>query len=221
MRPWLITILFFLLPGQGFAAVKGILVLSSEADRQVSVGLSQRADYVVQTVTLISEKRDSVQRYKEIAEAKRYVLGELSQSTMLSVYEGPAYLSPAGKGFLSSRVTGGGPSRATVHVLLAITGGNQSIFEGARELHEAIKGLKPAGDIRLEQSSVRLAVESPEQYRGRLAEMIYEDAARMRERMGGKGRIVLTGLQSPVQVRQIDDTRVEMYLDYSLSVEVP
>jgi len=49
--------------------------------------------------------------------------------------------------------------------------------------------------------------------------MIATEAEKTREQMGIKGHFTVQGLQSPVIVREFDETRVELSLNYSVSLD--
>ena len=55
-----------------------------------------------------------------------------------------------------------------------------------------------------------------EQQRDRLMQLIREQIAKTREQIGANV-LTVTGLDSPVLVRQLDHLSVELYLDYQLS----
>jgi hypothetical protein len=42
---------------------------------------------------------------------------------------------------------------------------------------------------------------------------------KIKETLKSKAKFALRGLESPVLVRQVDDTQVELFIDYQLSIE--
>lgn len=215
---WAAGILAVLLfPNPAFAQARGAVTFAAVEDRSVAVGLVQRADYIGRTLVIGSGEEEPDRRHRAISAARRAVFSALADSKQVYLLDAPAFVS-------SSGLTGGAgenaPSEARIHILLPIIDSDQDIFEGAIEIRELIAGLQIPGGVSLSLSPVSLAVDSAENYRGRIVEGIYSLAAALRERMKGSGRIIIEGLEGPVRVRQVDNVRVELYLDYSLVFEV-
>ncbi len=63
--------------------------------------------------------------------------------------------------------------------------------------------------------STTLAISSAEKHRDRLMLLIREQIAKTREQLGASV-VTVTGLDSPVLVRALDQLTVELYLDYQL-----
>lgn len=73
-------------------------------------------------------------------------------------------------------------------------------------------------DLHLGQ--IQLGVNRPEQYRAQLLQEIMDEIARIRKLSGSKAILHISGLEDPVQVRQISEEEVELFIDYQLTVEV-
>jgi hypothetical protein len=100
--------------------------------------------------------------------------------------------------------------------VLAPLQGNSDVFEGMRQLRRFIAGLSPADDTELTVVSITLAVQEPEQYRARLLALVADQARAIQQNFSTRA-IIIDGLQNPVVVRQIDDSNVELFVEYQLS----
>ena len=90
------------------------------------------------------------------------------------------------------------------------------VFEVIREIGQAIARIEIPNDAEVRIISTTLAVAAAEQKRDRLIQLIREQIAKTREQLGANV-LTVTGLDSPVLVRQLDHLTVELYLDYQLS----
>lgn len=50
--------------------------------------------------------------------------------------------------------------------------------------------------------------------------MISKDIKATRDRMKNTGKIILSGLESPVRVSQFDDINVELFIEYEMLMEI-
>ena len=76
------------------------------------------------------------------------------------------------------------------------------------------------GKSRCELGGPTLALDDPEEYRPRLMKMILDNVDSLTKSLGTASLVTVEGLSKPVQVTQIDDQRVELFIDYSLSIEM-
>ncbi len=81
-----------------------------------------------------------------------------------------------------------------------------------------VRSVQGAVDLHLGQ--IQLGVNRPEQYRAQLLQEIMDEIARIRKLSGSKAILHISGLEDPVQVRQISEEEVELFIDYQLTVEV-
>ena len=64
-------------------------------------------------------------------------------------------------------------------------------------------------------------MDTPGKYRPKLLQMISDDIKQARLLAKTSGKVMITGLDHPVLVRQADDSHVELLLDYAASMERP
>jgi hypothetical protein len=107
----------------------------------------------------------------------------------------------------------------TVNLLIPIAETNGDVFKAASEITDLMGGIQPPGKAAYSLSPLKLAVENPDRYRGKLLNMIYDDIRSMRSTFNKPIKCFVTGIENPVTVTQFDFTHVELYLNYTLSIE--
>jgi len=201
-----------------FAQTKTYIVFAIEQARSVEVSLIKQPDYVSVPVKIISEQKDPELRFQEIGQARQTLIQEVEKDKRITVNKGPVYLSPVSKSLLkSSSYYADESSQATVYLLMPLNKGD--VFRTASEIAKQVKNIRAPGKASYNMSSIRLGVENPETYRTEIINLINKDIMKIKETLKSKAKYSLRGLESPVLVRQVDDTQVELFIDYQLSIE--
>ncbi len=219
IRPAIIlmmTLLFVLMPFTSQADTATV-IFSGDYQKSVAVRYKMRADHIGRTITITSNERDLAAKLINIQEAKRYLIGEIGRRGQAVVHEGLVSIQHS-EGFLKSSYDR--EPQAQVHILLPVVRESDNIYAGGGELIELMTGIELPGKARFTSSAIRLAVEDPERMRGALLEMISKDIKFTRDRIKSRGKIILSGLEGPVRVRQFDDINVELFIEYKMSMEV-
>ena len=197
-----------------------------------SVAFVRRADFVTFDVTITSSESELANRVKAIAETRALVTDALAKDRV-RFETGTAYLvldQPAGESktadFFSSTFSTGSigknsrSNEAVVHVWVPLAQSGDNLLEASTRIAAGLNKLKLPTRVALGYSPFRLAVENPERYRKELLARIAEQVAMIRQTMRTTGKVSVSGLASPVQVRQVNDTQIEISLPCSISAEV-
>ena len=205
----------------GGSEVSPIYVLAIHDAKPVSVALVRQADYVAIPVTIVSEQKEPSQRFDDIRAAKRLIQDKAKENKKIMIKDGPFFLSarPASKmGFISSYSSYEQPSTANLNIMIPLDLQVPDVFAAASEITRFVNGIKFGEKTQCNLGQVQLAVADPEQHRAALLQLIAQDIRKTKEQMGVKGNLSVDGLQSPVIVRQLDETKVELLLNYSLTL---
>ncbi len=218
-----LLVLLLLAASTASAGEKSILVFAAGYDGSLpaAVSILQRADYASMTVTIASDQKEAVDQFQELSLARQTLIQEAKKNPKVLVHIGAVSLSPESRSSLSKVASYSGGSDATVHLLYSLAENKGDIFQAARALTELAKGMKAPGKASYRFSSIRLVVDTPEKYRSKLLQMIFDDIKQTRLLVKKSGKVMLTGLDHPVLVRQADDSHVELFLDYAASMELP
>jgi len=204
-----------------WAGSSSLLVIAFSDRQHVSTVLRQQADYVAMPISVSSDQRDPIQRFAEIRDAKRLIQKKAEGNPDVVIHSGAVTLSakPMSKlSYISSY--SGGSSEADLHILVPFKGNNRDVFTCASMIRTFLNAITMPGKANIQLGSIQLAADNPEQYRPVLLQMISEEAAQTKEKLKADGKVQLSGLESPVLVRQSDDENVELFINYQLSVEM-
>ena len=197
-----------------------IYVLAIQDVKPVSVTLVRQADYVAIPVSITSDQKEPVMRFNDIRVAKRLIQEKSKEHKGLVVKEGVLSLSarPNSKMSFLSSCSYESPSTAQLSIMMPIDSKSPDVFSTAAEITRFINSIKFGEKTECQLGHLELAVADPEQYRPTLLQLIAQDVRKTKEQMGVKGTLMVQGLQSPVMVRQLDETRVELLINYAVSL---
>lgn len=199
----------------------GQLVLPGQAEKSaVAVSITQTADYICAVLEIGNAENDSSASAEGVKRTLAALAAEVAKTAALELHRGAVRLSPYyGKGsssfFASSSSVGA--LNAQVLILWKLDPIKPEPLVGAALIRGVVARVKPVGDTTLRISSLGLAVDSPEAHRPELLKRIVAEADAMRVAFAG-GAVSVSGLESPVQIRQMDESRVEFFIDYRLGV---
>ncbi len=212
----ILALLLVVFPTTSLASSKSIFVVALSQENPTSVYLQRKADFASITITITSDQKDPIQQISEIRQARQLIMEEAKRNGKLRVHTGPSVLTSESA---SSFSKGYSPPSQSELALFWPLQKDEDVFRGAEEIHNFLAKLKPPGKSSFKLSPIRLAVENPEQYRSQIIKLINDDIQLLKGAMKNSDRMVVSGLQSPVVVRQVDDINVEIFIRYSLSVE--
>lgn len=221
MNRMLATLSVLMISAPVWAGGSSLLVIAFSDRQLVSTVLRQQADYVAMPISISSDQRDPIQRFAEIRDARRLIQKKAEGKSDIVIHSGAVSLTarPLSKfSYLSS--DSGGSSEADLHILVPFKGKNSDVFSCASMIHTFLNDITMPGKANIQLGSIQLASDNPEQYRPVLLQMISEDVAKTEERLKADGTVQLSGLEGPVLVRQSDDTNVELFINYRLSIEM-
>ena len=193
------------------------IVVAGDHDKSVAVGVIIKPEYVSVPVVINSLQKEYALQLEEISNARQMLIDAAEIHPRIQVHKGPVHLS-AGDSKQSSYYSEYS-SNATVQLYIPLTDKERDIFKSASEITKFIKGLEPTGKANYDLFSRKLGIGNPDRYKEQLMQLIHQDIIRIKDAIKTSCKITLSGLEGPVLVRQIDDTQLEVFLDYKLSME--
>lgn len=222
---WLMSALMVVAVTTAFAGSDAgpTYILAIRDVKPVAVSVVRAADVVAIPLSIASDQRDPVQRFEDIRGAKRLILDKARENKRLTIKEGPLSLSarPMSKLSLLSVASYSSyeqPSTASLTIMMSLDPQAPDVFAAAGEITRFMNSIKFAEKTQCSLGQVQLAVTDPEQHRAALLQLIAQDVRRTKDQMGIKGTFSIEGLQGPVIVRQMDEARVELFLNYSVTL---
>jgi hypothetical protein len=195
------------------------IVMAESEPRSASVSLVLPAEYVSVPVHILSEQKNSALAYEESRKAIDLIAAEAKTNGQIGVSMGVATLSQhRSEGGISSGYWNQPAASSEIFLLVPLTREHNNIFDAGAVAGHFLENLRLPGRTRYELGRLTLAVDTPEQYRAKLLGMVAEQIKNTRSAMVTKGAVKADGVESPVMVRQLDDRRIELFLNYRLSI---
>ncbi|MBC7366008.1 MAG: hypothetical protein H7343_04205 [Undibacterium sp.] len=183
-----------------------------------AVSIVQPADYLCAIVSIRSTAKDTERQATAVQESMRRITTAVQRSNTFQLHQGPARFfggSNNANSLFSKPSYNPLSLQTNLRILCPLTP-DADFFETIRQLTQFVAAIPLPGESEVKIISATLAVASAEQRRDRLMQLIREQIATTRAQLGANV-VTVTGLDSPVLVRQLDNLSVELFLDYQLS----
>jgi hypothetical protein len=183
-----------------------------------AVSLIQTADYLCAVVLVRGTAKDPDRQMIAVQDALQRLNAAVQRSNAFQLHQGPVRFSGGAGGssaLFSKSSYGPGALQTSLRVLCPLSA-NADIFDAIRQMNLFITHIEVPSDSEVKILSTTLAVTAAEQQRDRLMQLIREQITATRQQLGANV-ITVSGLDSPVLVRQLDNVNVELFIDYQLS----
>ncbi len=206
--------------------VTSVIAVPGPTEHGSAIALVQNADFMCVTLAISSREKDPDRQADQVRSAIRTIQSVAAKSPSLQMHEGPVRFHAGQRISFSvgwnkkgsySFSDGGSALRSQVRLLYKLNTTGNDPLAAAATVRKFLDGLKLDANTDIQVVDFTLAVESPERQRERLLSLIRESAEAMK-RTFGAGKVTIGGLNGPVLVRQVDESSVELYIDYQLSV---
>lgn len=222
MKALVIFIALLCLVPPVFAGASDLYFLDSDWHRDekipVSVVIIQDADFVAVPVTITSSANEPELRNKDISESIRLFREAAEKSQKIKIDMGIVYLTTKKTSFFKSY--GERESQAQFNLLVPFEQEKSNVYNCADEIYQFIAGIRLPDKAKCNPGGTVLVVDNPEKYKSKLLHMIYDELKKTQDALNVKGKVVFSGMESPVTVKQIDEQRVGLYIKYAVSIEL-
>jgi hypothetical protein len=215
-------ILLLLSSAPAFASISSaVITLPSDSSKAApAVSVVQTADYLCAIVTIRSTLKEIDRQTIAVQQTLATLRAAAERSSRFQFHDGPLHLAGNSSSLMSRSSYNNAVLQTSVRVLCPLVNGTSTdVFNDTRLLRQFIAGLEVAPGAEMQVVSVNLAVDSAEQYRDRLLDLIGEQAHAAQRSFGARS-VVIEGLNNPVTVHQLDDINVEIFIDYQLNATV-
>lgn len=179
----------------------------------------KNADYVALPVTLSNNKKDAKVRIEALSDAMKRIEDASEKTPELKIDYGMVSLSGSeGKRFKAPSWQR--ESKIEFNLLLPLDSKGNDIYQRTQQLGQFIEKLELPSIIKSRPGKALLVVDNPEKYRRQLLGMISKEVEEYKTSLKSKGKVIIGGLEKPVIIRQIDAQQVELFLDFSMTVEL-
>jgi hypothetical protein len=204
-----------------YAGSTAYYVFAFSGPRSTAVSMEKNADFVSMPISIQSNQREPAARFAEIRQAQDLLLAKAKEQSDIVIHKGAISLSPQPASRMSSisPYSYTPPSTAQLYILARMDG-NIDAYASAARIRRFVDSITMPGRSEYSLGQIQLTIANPEQYRQKLLEMILEDVSLVQKTMRALGSVSITGLENPVLVRQVDDQRVELFINYSMTIEL-
>ncbi len=182
-----------------------LFIVGSTPARSASVSLRRRADYVAVPVIIGDDPK--VQE----REKKNYFRRQTAKALVAAVAKSRSKLQVRQVSWTK---------QPYLYLLMEMESTPKDMSYYTDRIEDLFKPIFFTGKSRCELGGPTLALEDPEEYRTQLTGMIFDSVNSLTRSMGTAALVTVQGLGKPVQVKQIDDQHVELFILYSLSIEM-
>ena len=187
-----------------------------------AVVLQRRADFLVQRITLTNDTRAEDARIRELIQTIRDMVSGAAKKPGIALSYGDEFLIPISASATEVVLTAGGKREDTtstnVYVKMALAE-KDDVPAAIANLRAFIKKAKISGRTEIQpEGDVGLSLVTPEKYRYDIISKITEDAKKLREAVGSKCRIQLSGLANRVSWQRSDVSELTLYIPYQIQL---
>ncbi|UXI68950.1 hypothetical protein [Tahibacter amnicola] len=187
-----------------------------------AVSITRPGDYLLLSLTLVSDTRNKESRENEIHETIRKMQASAGKSfqlvygdTFLSTIDSKNYQIPLDDDDKRPDV-----SKVTIFVRTAIGGKPEKAEELTRELRDFVGKAERMGRTEIDVASeTALSLTRPERFRYELVTAIAEDTARIRGQLGAGCEVSIEGLSSRIEWQRVSASELMLYIPYTMAIE--
>jgi hypothetical protein len=203
--------------------VTGARISGEDYSSIPAVVLQRRADFLVQRIRLTNDTRAEDARIKELHQTIRDMVGDAAKKPGIALSYGDEFLIPISANATEVVLGPGGKrpdtSATSIYVKMAL-GEKEDVPAAIATLTSFIKKARISGRTEIEpENEVGLSLVTPEKYRYEIIRKITEDAKKLREAVGAKCRIQLSGLANRVSWQRSDVSELTLYIPYQVQLE--
>lgn len=188
-----------------------------------AVVLHRRADFLVQRIRLTNDTRAEEARTRELQQTIRDMVSDAAKKSGIALSYGDEFLIPISANASEVELSPGGrrpdTSAASIYVKMALNE-KDDVAAAIASLKAFIKKARISGRTEIEpENDVGLSLVEPEKYRYDIIRKITEDARKLREAVGTKCRIQLSGLSNRVSWQRSDVSELTLYIPYEVQLD--
>jgi hypothetical protein len=203
--------------------VTGARISGEDYSSIPAVVLQRRADFLVQRVRLTNDTRAEDARIRELHQTIRDMVSDAAKKPGIALSYGDEFLIPISAAATEVVLGPGGKrpdtSSTSIYVKMAL-GEKEDVPAAIANLTAFIKKARISGRTEIEpEDDVGLSLVTPEKYRYEIITKITEDAKKLREAVGSKCRIQLSGLANRVSWQRSDVSELTLYIPYQVQLE--
>ncbi len=212
---WILLPVAMLLSSVSLAEV--YVIAKETSDRQVSGYLEKKADYLVSELSISNDKRDPIERFQYMEQARKALLSKLSGRVDIEGRLLPVQLNINRHNKVSSLFY---DSTIQYRLMTKLNHFQGDFLAASNALRKFVDALPKIDGTEYSLSPVKLAIAGPEKYRQELLEEIKGDIDRIKATLGKNSVIKVSGLERPVIAEQMEEANVAVFINYTIDMEI-
>jgi hypothetical protein len=187
-----------------------------------AIGLRRVADYAIQEVNVVGDTRETARRRDEIFQMIRGAIALAAKSGGIELATGEMVVEPlTPDNYRNLPLTSDGrpdtdKTSFLIKTRLAANGDAKAALD---RISAFIKTVPTVGRAEMRASGdLTLSIVSPDQYRGRIVDLVAADAHATAAKLGPDYAVEAKGLDRPVEWSRASLTEVFLYVPYSYTV---
>lgn len=196
-----------------------LIVFASTDASRIPIALQREADQIILPLILSSKQSNADNRVKDLVQASEDLLDDIDDDSNIRLLEARLGQSAKGARGLPNIEFGKDDSTTVTHYITISPRVKEDDFLLRAEILTKFAEKITLGAVQLEIGKVQLGVKKPEQYRAEIMALILKEMATLRSLAGAGTILHLSGMELPVEVRQIDQKNVELAIRYKLTIE--
>jgi hypothetical protein len=187
-----------------------------------AVVLLHRADFLVQSIRLTNDTRAEDARIKELHQTIRDMVADAAKRPGIALSYGDEFLIPITADASEVVLSGGGKrpdtSSTSIYVKMALSE-KDDVPAAIAALRAFIKKARISGRTEIEpEGDVGLSLVTPEKYRYEIIGKITEDAKKLRQAVGARCKVQISGLANRVSWQRSDVSELTLYIPYQVQL---
>ena len=187
-----------------------------------AIGLRRVADYAIQEVNVVGDTREQARRRAEIFQMIRGAIALAGKSGGIELATGEMVVEPLtldNYRNLPLRTDGRPDTDRTSFLVKTRLAANGDAKAALDRISAFIKSVPTVGRAEMRPSGdLTLSIVSPDQYRGRIVDLVAADAHATAAKLGPDYAVEAKGLDRPVEWSRASLTEVFLYVPYSYVV---
>lgn len=202
--------------------VTGARISGDDYSSIPAVVLQRRADFLVQRIRLTNDTRAEDARIKELQQTIRDMVKDAATRKGIALSYGDEFLIPISASATEVDLRGVGKrpdtSSASIYVKMALNE-NDDVPAAITSLRNFIRKARITGRTEIDaEGDVGLSLVEPEKYRYDIIGRITQDAKKLRNTVGDKCRIEVSGLSGRVSWQRSDISELTLYIPYQIQL---
>jgi len=200
---------------------------STTSPTRVPISIQKEADIITLPLSIACTKDTPDKRIRDLIQAAKTLKKKIKDDSNICLITGQTSYSdgkPAGLPYFvfndefkeDRRIKT--VASLTFHIAVSPRFESTDLLDQAAELTRFADNLI-LGSPELYIGQIMLGTRDPQQYRAQLQKNIMEEMARLRELAGMNAILHISGLEGPVEARQVDNQNVELFINYQLTLE--